>query len=162
LSEELSDEVVAVDAIGEYDGYVRKLAEVAWRYEDTSDFRKKLRQRRSQPMTHTVMQPEPRGTNIPVDAEGDVKMTGVNRLRSNAQPHGKGSADKPRARWASEEVMTKRKEESLCLRCGNGSHLIKNCPLLPAIRPRPSTTHIRRVAFQEVEEEDEDDAEEKE
>jgi hypothetical protein len=43
-----------------------------------------------------------------------------------------------------------------------GSHLIKNCPLLPAIRPRPSTTHIRRVAFQEVEKEDEDDEEEKE
>lgn len=41
-----------------------------------------------------------------------------------------------RAQWVPQEILNKRKETGRCLRCGEKGHLMRQCTLLPAIRPR--------------------------
>ncbi|KAI1006569.1 hypothetical protein K3495_g1652 [Podosphaera aphanis] len=54
------------------------------------------------------------------DADGDIKMTGINRIR---------------AKWVSPKEIERRKAEGLCLRCGNSGHRIARCRFLPSERP---------------------------
>ncbi|KAI0991549.1 hypothetical protein K3495_g16638 [Podosphaera aphanis] len=54
------------------------------------------------------------------DADGDIKMTGINRIR---------------AKWVSPKEIERRKAEGLCLRCGNSGHRIARCRFLPPERP---------------------------
>lgn len=54
------------------------------------------------------------------DADGDTRMTGVNRIH---------------ARWVSRIELDKRKSEGACLRCGKLGHLIGKCNYLPPKRP---------------------------
>jgi hypothetical protein len=53
--------------------------------------------------------------------------------RLNATDQAK--ADTRRARWVSEEELKARREAGACLRCGNKNHMIRECRLLPPIRP---------------------------
>ncbi|KAJ5571813.1 retrotransposon gag protein [Penicillium sp. DV-2018c] len=43
-----------------------------------------------------------------------------------------------RAKWVAEEEITRRREEGLCLRCGEEDHFVSNCPYRPAERPSSS------------------------
>lgn len=40
-----------------------------------------------------------------------------------------------RATWVSPETLAYRREKSLCLRCGNQNHIVRDCRFLPARRP---------------------------
>ena len=40
-----------------------------------------------------------------------------------------------RVKWVNDQEMQKRKEEYRCLRCGDSTHLIAQCPWLPPRRP---------------------------
>lgn len=54
------------------------------------------------------------------DADGDTKMTGINRIR---------------AKWVTPKEIQRRKTEGLCIRCGNLGHRIAKCHFLPPERP---------------------------
>jgi hypothetical protein len=41
-----------------------------------------------------------------------------------------------RARWVGQDVLDKRRKNEQCLRCESEEHFVRDCPLLPAIRPR--------------------------
>jgi hypothetical protein len=43
---------------------------------------------------------------------------------------------KKRAKWVTQQELDARKAAGRCYRCGNEGHVIRNCPLLPATRPR--------------------------
>lgn len=61
-----------------------------------------------------------------------------------------------RAQWVSKEVLEKRKELGRCLRCGKDGHFLRQCTLLPAVRPkREKATTMAAVAETEDEEEEE-------
>lgn len=53
------------------------------------------------------------------------------------------TAQRTRARWATEDKLNQRREEGSCLRCGKNSHMIRDCKMLPAKRPlRPCTKEL--------------------
>jgi hypothetical protein len=52
----------------------------------------------------------------------------TNRLRNDIEA-------RKRAKWVSEEEMSRRREEGRCLRCGRAGCRIAQCPYLPAERP---------------------------
>jgi hypothetical protein len=41
-----------------------------------------------------------------------------------------------RAQWVSQEILNKRRETGQCLRCGGKGHFVRQCTLLPAVRPK--------------------------
>ena len=51
-----------------------------------------------------------------------------------------------RAKWVSQKELDARRAAHACFRCGNTGHIVKNCPLLPAIRPaRVNVTQVKNV-----------------
>lgn len=52
------------------------------------------------------------------------------------------STGKTRAKWVSAEVIAARKANGQCIRCGSKSHFIKQCMLLPALRPQESRINV--------------------
>lgn len=64
------------------------------------------------------------------DADGDTKMTGINRVR---------------AQWVSQEELDRRRAAGECLRCGNKSHRIAKCYFLPALRPETAVQILTNV-----------------
>jgi hypothetical protein len=66
------------------------------------------------------------------DAMDWTPTVNANRTNSRENRYRKG-VDK-RAKWASHEEMTRRREEGLCLRCGGDDHYIAECPYRPAER----------------------------
>ena len=65
------------------------------------------------------------GTSDKMDWEPSNPRAGA------AQP----SNPSQRAKWVTKEELGRRRENDLCLRCGNGSHKIASCPQSPAKRP---------------------------
>ncbi|KAH0841257.1 hypothetical protein FOPE_06510 [Fonsecaea pedrosoi] len=57
-----------------------------------------------------------------------------------------------RAQWVSKEILDKRKEAGRCLRCGSGEHFVRQCSLLPAMRPRAGRTVATAITAEEGEE----------
>ncbi|KAI0995843.1 hypothetical protein K3495_g12339 [Podosphaera aphanis] len=66
----------------------------------------------STPNTNEIMEAK--------DADGDMRMTGVNRTR---------------AKWVSKKELDRRRVAGSCLRCGNHKHRMPACPQLPPLRP---------------------------
>jgi len=56
---------------------------------------------------------------------------------------GRTGADKPRAKWVSQDVLDQRRDDQLCLRCGGDSHFIDKCQYAPARRPNSSRPERR-------------------
>lgn len=54
------------------------------------------------------------------DADGDIRMTGVNKLR---------------AKWVSRDELERRMADGKCIRCGKKGHHISKCHLLPPQKP---------------------------
>ncbi|KAI0997402.1 hypothetical protein K3495_g10783 [Podosphaera aphanis] len=75
----------------------------------------------STPNTNEIMEAE--------DADGDTRMTGVNRTR---------------AKWVSKKELDRRRVSGLCLRCGNHKHRIPACPQLPPLRPETAIKNSSR------------------
>ena len=57
-----------------------------------------------------------------------------------------------RAKWVTQEVMTYRRNNQLCLRCGNAGHMVKDCRFLAAKRPGPTPNPSLRTSRMEPEE----------
>lgn len=72
------------------------------------------------------------------DADGDTKMTGVNRMR---------------AKWVTKSELNRRRKEGNCVRCGKKGHRVPNCPFLP---PQHPETEIN-VSSSSVDEKFQDD-----
>ncbi|KAI0991971.1 hypothetical protein K3495_g16215 [Podosphaera aphanis] len=64
------------------------------------------------------------------DADGDVKMTGVFKIR---------------AKWVPSKELERRRKEGLCIRCGNKGHHIALCHFLPPERPE---TAVKSTSMQ--------------
>lgn len=64
---------------------------------------------------------------------------------------------KGRAKWVSQDEITRRKNNRLCIRCGTTAHMIKNCPYAPARRPQSmEQVPIATAVFEEPQLEQED------
>ena len=80
----------------------------------------------------------------------DWEPTRVNTVQTTHT--GKG-----RAKWVSQDEITRRKNNRLCIRCGTTAHMIKNCPYAPARRPQSmEQVSIATTAFEEPQLEQED------
>ncbi|KAI0990865.1 hypothetical protein K3495_g17322 [Podosphaera aphanis] len=55
------------------------------------------------------------------DADGDTRMTGVNKTRD---------------KWVSPKELDRRRSIGACVRCGNRGHKSPNCQQLPPQRPQ--------------------------
>ena len=58
-----------------------------------------------------------------------------------------------RAQWVSKEVLEKRKNARRCIRCGEDGHFIRECELLPAMRPKQEKRTTAAIATATVEDE---------
>jgi hypothetical protein len=67
---------------------------------------------------------------------GKSQVTNPNGYKSD-RPEDRALLGK-RALWVSKEVLTKRREEGRCLRCGRDGCLLRRCPLKPALPPSAS------------------------
>ncbi|KAI1000267.1 hypothetical protein K3495_g7931 [Podosphaera aphanis] len=56
----------------------------------------------------------------PKDADGDIRMTGINKIR---------------AKWVSKKEIDRRRLAGFFVRCGEPGHRIPTCPQLPPLRP---------------------------
>ena len=61
-----------------------------------------------------------------------------------------------RAKFVNNEEMAKRRKNGWCLRCGDSTHRIRDCPYLPPRRPLGKSPPTHRVSAALLEEEEED------
>jgi hypothetical protein len=52
-----------------------------------------------------------------------------------------------RASWISQDTYNARMKQRLCLRCGNGDHMVKDCPFLPPLREQ--SLHANKVKMED-------------
>jgi hypothetical protein len=96
------------------------------------------------------------------DRDGDVIMAAGRTQYGGRRNQGRGSRQngpdsRRRAKWVTQEERDRRREQGLCLRCGDSTHRVARCPHAPAQDPakkgiRVQTTHVGPVL-----EDDEDD-----
>ena len=130
------------------------VVERSWTLQDLQDrvvlieeniFRSKLRSSpyTSEPKTTDEMEWEPTRAHsgrIPTN-QGRGRGGGVGRRGGDQRPAPTNkNSPRIRARWVTEEVRKTRRANHECLRCGNGSHMVANCPQLPAERPSSAFT----------------------
>lgn len=62
-----------------------------------------------------------------------------------------GSRTSKRAKWVSQDEITKRRNDGRCLRCGTNGHRIASCPYLPARRPdtQVNNTNVYKPELEE-------------
>ena len=59
-----------------------------------------------------------------------------------------------RAQWVTPEVLERRRELEQCIRCGKQGHMIRQCALLKARRPREKKVITASTAVEDVSEEE--------
>lgn len=64
------------------------------------------------------------------DADGDIKMTGVNKVR---------------ARWVSKKELDRRRQAGVCIRCGTSGHKSPTCPQLAPLPPETALKSVNVV-----------------
>ncbi|RKF53271.1 putative eka-like protein [Golovinomyces cichoracearum] len=150
LSDSLKEQLTQTNLDPEdYYGSVRKIEEVAFRYEYTKQFKGK-----KDPENMQLTAPENYSRPLPnLDADGDVVMSRLDgrwrdynknkgqaksnsekdkvRLNNKSSTRYNRDEGKKHARFFGEAEMNRRKEKGLCLRCGTNTHFVSNCPYAP-------------------------------
>lgn len=140
LSSELQTAIIATPVPASYRDYCSLLQMVSYNLENLQN-RKQFRPNKAtqaRPVDDT-MEWEP--TTVAVSAA--IPITGAKR-----------------AKWVSQETLTYRQNNNLCLRCGRQGHRIKDCIVLPPIRPtREQTAAVDGPARKVVEDLSDNDSE---
>lgn len=144
LSEALKDQLFSVDLDpDDYYGSVKKIEGVAYRFEQSRQFKGTKGNFRSLdlPQQDNTLTPQPT-----LDSDGDVIMnrfnsnnmrSGGNNIRNN-DGNKKGNTSnfkQRRAAYVDKTVLDYRRANKLCMRCGANGHYVPNCPYLPPKRP---------------------------
>jgi hypothetical protein len=129
ISEGLRRALVSVDLPEQYNLWVQQVMKVSYKLEALS------------PRTGKKEMPAPNLLTNPaqIDAEGDVKMSGVNTT-SMQKAASTTTRETRRARWVSAREIQQRRDEKRCFRCGGDNHRVSQCPYRPAIPPTNQTT----------------------
>ena len=111
LTFELRRLVVTMPAVAEYSAYVSELLRLSDLYRAT--------------MRHAPKE------SVPAPSQRSELMDWEPTRATSAT-----TGQRKRARWVSDEVLDERRETGSCMRCGKTGHFIKDCTLLPPIRPQ--------------------------
>jgi hypothetical protein len=114
-----------------YSAYVAQIRKIT---DDLSEWKdeQKLRSR-FQKQQYTAPQ-----TNEPMDWEATQTTSASAAIARTSRLKDQG---KTRAKWVSQQEITRRKEADQCLRCGSEGHYIGQCRLSPARKPDDTQTH---------------------
>jgi hypothetical protein len=145
---ELRRLAITMPVVESYSRYVDELMRVSDLYRSTMKHAPKEQQQSSRQKTP------------PADAM-DWEPT---RATSATSTQNKGSKEKKRARWVSQEELDRRRREKVCIRCGGSGHFVDKCEYAAPRRPketpsaRGSQASAGKVIEPELEDsEDEDD-----
>jgi hypothetical protein len=160
MSDALKSKLIAVSLPSNFEDYVKEVQQVAWRFEQTSEF--KVLPSRQKKCTNAALDSAPvlaqtissaQSSSIDetgtVDHEGDTTMR-MNRLGKGGLRGSKGGKRtqipskaapanrRQRAKWVSKEEREARFQKGLCGRCGASGHFQRGCPYAPPLNPHLS------------------------
>jgi hypothetical protein len=119
ISRELLQHTVAMDESSSYTEFCSQLRRVSDRLAEFKDrHRARPAQNQSTPTVDSNPDPDP--------------MDWERTPAASAAP----VAARQRARWVSQDELTRRRNENLCIRCGGNGHFQAQCKLAPASRPK--------------------------
>jgi hypothetical protein len=159
LSDELARAMITVPTPNSFEAYCNSLKEV-------DDRLRAYKTRSGRPERNSSRATEQatswRSGSAPQvgDAEGKEGKTGGAGSsfpdKMDWQPTRVAAGKARRAQWVDESELDKRRQMRLCLRCGDQGHMIRDCPHLPARRPKQagSVRVPEGPKLEEVEEED--------
>lgn len=169
INEEMSRALIGLVLPKEYGEYAARLQDVGSQLVRHARYTQKKKTPASNVSSNGNTNAQSQGE--PMDWE-PVKTTKGRRWPNNCGCKGSDhTCGRRRARWVTVEALEYRRNNGLCLRCGNGDHVIKDCRFLAAKRPGPTPngTNVkgnraameeqRKQAMAEEVEEGEDDVE---
>jgi hypothetical protein len=164
LSDELVRAMISVPTSSDFEIYCNTLKEVDDKlrvYKSRQMFMSQSSRVSVRPSTST---PQPREhAQVPYAEESTSKQESLTWRKASPspeamdwQPTTKVGTSKPRrAQWVDKQELDRRREQRLCLRCGDSEHFARDCPYLAPSRPRQVKVAKRREGPQL--EADEDD-----
>ena len=137
LAGEVRRELVGRDEPTTYPAYVAQIRKIT---DDLSEWKdeEKSKARFQKPQSTAQQQDQPTGEQM------DWEPTRTATVASARTSQTRQSQSKPRAKWVSQQEMTRRKESGECLRCGSDEHFIGKCHLGPAKRPEITIIPTRK------------------
>jgi hypothetical protein len=126
LAGEVRRELVGRDEPATYSAYVALIRKIT---DDLNEWKDDQKQR-NRFQKHALAAPQQDAADQRMDWEPTrtAPAAAARTARSRDQ-------NRQRAKWVSQQEMTRRKEADLCLRCGSGDHYIGQCHLGPARKP---------------------------
>jgi hypothetical protein len=126
LAREVRRELVGRDEPATYSAYAALIRKITDDLNEWKDDQKQW----NRPQKHALAAPQQDAADQRMDWE-------PTRTAPAAAARAASSRDqnRQRAKWVSQQEMTRRKESDLCLRCGSGDHYIGQCHLGPARKP---------------------------
>jgi hypothetical protein len=153
LSDELVRAMISVPTPSDFETYCNTLKEVDDKlraYKSRQMFTSQSSRASVRPSTST---PEPREhAQVLYAEESTSKQESLTSRKASPlpeamdwQPTTKVGTSKPRrAQWVNKQELDRRREQSLCLRCGDSEHFVRDCPYLAPSRPRQVRVAKRR------------------
>ena len=137
LAGEVRRELVGRDEPATYPAYVAQIRKIT---DDLSEWKdeQKSKARFQKPQFTAQQQGQLTGEQM------DWEPTRTASVASARTSQTRQSQSKPRAKWVSQQEITRRKESGECLRCGSNEHFIGQCHLGPAKRPDATPALVKK------------------
>ena len=136
LAGEVRRELVGRDEPITYPAYVAQIRKIT---DDLSEWKEEQKLKSRFQKQHFTA-PQQNSTGEQMDWEPTRKAPVASARTSQSQQN----QSKPRAKWVSQQEMTRRKEADECLRCGSSEHYIGQCHLGPARRPDTTPAPVKK------------------
>jgi Retrotransposon gag protein len=128
LAGEVRRELVGRDEPATYSAYVAQIRKIT---DDLNEWKDEQKSKARFQKPQFTAQQQSQHTDEKMDWE-PTRTAPVATARTSQAQQGQS---KPRAKWVSQQEMTRRKESGECLRCGSNEHFIGQCHLGAARRP---------------------------
>jgi hypothetical protein len=136
LTGEVRRELVGRDEPATYPAYVAQIRKIT---DDLGEWKDEQKLKgRFQKQQFTAPQ------RNPTDERMDWEPTGTAPVASTRTSQPQQNQNKPRAKWVSQQEITRRKEANECLRCSSSEHYIGQCHLGPARKPDTTLAPIKK------------------
>jgi hypothetical protein len=137
LASEVRRELVGRDEPATYSAYVAQVRKIT---DDLGEWKdeQKSKARFQKPQFTAQQQDQLTGEQM------DWEPSRAAPVASARTSQTRQNQSKPRAKWASQQEMTRRKESGECLRCSSDEHFIGQCHFGPARRPDTTPVSVRK------------------
>jgi hypothetical protein len=125
LNTQLSRALIPAQLPVTYADWVLTVQDIAGRVESDPDFRKSARATNAQRNDRGPAAKSSQNTPTKTDGDGDVEMTGINRVKGQKEKSSKQR--RPRSDREPPEKSHQSKKEIRCYNCGHRGHVAANC-----------------------------------